>query len=285
MPPGTKPSLHHLTGSYLPFGIGFSISVLGGLIGLGGAEFRLPALVGVFGYTVRRAIPLNLSVSLVTLAASLAVRSRTLSLVPLVPYTAAIAGLVLGSLGGALAGPRVAQRLSSESLKRLILGLLVAIGALLVAEAFLPVAVRVPIPRERVVWAGVGAALGFGIGLVSSLLGVAGGELLIPTLVFGYGADVKTAGTASVLIALPTVVAGLVRWGHVGGFDDRTGVREIVLPMAVGSVLGAFAGAVAARFAPAEILKAVLGAVLILSALRTLRSPHDRGGSGPPAAR
>ena len=37
---------------------------------------------------------------------------------------------------------------------------------------------------------------------------MAGGEVIIPTLVFAYGLDIKTAGTASLLISLPTVTVG-----------------------------------------------------------------------------
>ena len=37
------------------------------------------------------------------------------------------------------------------------------------------------------------------IGLVSSILGVAGGELLTPTMMFIFGADIKTAGTAALV--------------------------------------------------------------------------------------
>jgi uncharacterized membrane protein YfcA len=40
------------------------------------------------------------------------------------------------------------------------------------------------------------------VGSVSSMLGVAGGELIIPILIFAFGADIRTAGTASVLISL-----------------------------------------------------------------------------------
>ena len=41
----------------------------------------------------------------------------------------------------------------------------------------------------------VGAIAGFAIGVVAALLGVAGGELLIPTLMLLFSADVKLAGT------------------------------------------------------------------------------------------
>ena len=64
----------------LAFFYAVPIALLGGLIGLGGAEFRLPVLAGPLRYPVRQAVPLNLAVSLVTLAVSLATRSSTLSL-------------------------------------------------------------------------------------------------------------------------------------------------------------------------------------------------------------
>jgi hypothetical protein len=49
------------------------------------------------------------------------------------------------------------------------------------------------------------------IGAISSLLGVAGGEVIIPTLVFGYGVPVKAAGSLSMLISLSSVLTGIVR--------------------------------------------------------------------------
>jgi len=36
-----------------------------------------------------------------------------------------------------------------------------------------------------------------------SLLGIAGGEVIIPSLVLAYGVDIKTAGTASLLVSCP----------------------------------------------------------------------------------
>ncbi len=46
----------------LAFGFAIPIAILGGLIGLGGAEFRLPVLVGPLGYrALPQAVPLNLA--------------------------------------------------------------------------------------------------------------------------------------------------------------------------------------------------------------------------------
>jgi uncharacterized membrane protein YfcA len=60
---------------------------------------------------------------------------------------------------------------------------------------------------------------GFLIGAISNVLGVAGGEVIIPTLVFAYGVPVKSAGSLSMLISLPTVLAGIVRHARAGAFS------------------------------------------------------------------
>jgi uncharacterized protein len=65
---------------------GAPIGLLGGLIGLGGAEFRLPVLAGVFGYRARRAVALNLAISLITVVSALLIRAGTLSVAPVVAY-------------------------------------------------------------------------------------------------------------------------------------------------------------------------------------------------------
>ena len=55
---------------FLSFLTGAAIGVLGGLIGLGGAEFRLPLLLTIFGYATLPAVVVNLVVSLVTVVFS-----------------------------------------------------------------------------------------------------------------------------------------------------------------------------------------------------------------------
>ena len=47
---------------------GIVIGTLGGLIGLGGAEFRLPLLIGLFGFAALPAVILNKAMSLVVVA-------------------------------------------------------------------------------------------------------------------------------------------------------------------------------------------------------------------------
>jgi uncharacterized membrane protein YfcA len=116
---------------------------------------------------------------------------------------------------------------------------------------------------------------GLCVGLVSSLLGVAGGELIIPTLVFAFDACIKTAGMASLLISLPTVAVGVLRYGRLGSLAERADLAQMVDPMGLGSVAGAVVGGLLVGTVPAAALKLVLGVILIVSAVRIFR------GSGP----
>ena len=113
-----------------------------------------------------------------------------------------------------------------------------------------------------------GLLFGIAIGLFSSVLGVAGGELIIPTLVYGFGVDIKLAGTASLLISLPTVLVGMVRFARLGGYSQKQDLYATIAPMGMGSVLGAIAGGLLVGFIPARILKVILGLILCYSAWR-----------------
>ena len=58
----------------LVFGAGAAVGVLGGMIGLGGAEFRLPLLIGLFGFAALSAVILNKAMSLVVVLVALPAR-------------------------------------------------------------------------------------------------------------------------------------------------------------------------------------------------------------------
>jgi uncharacterized membrane protein YfcA len=63
-----------------------------------------------------------------------------------------------------------------------------------------------------------GVVAGFAIGVVAALLGVAGGELLIPTLVLLFAADIKLAGSLSLAVSLPTMLVGFTRYSRDRSF-------------------------------------------------------------------
>lgn len=270
------PTPSRRTGQALAYG--GPIGLLGGLIGLGGAEFRLPVLVGVMGYGARQAVPLNLAISLATLAAALAIRGITAPLESAAAAALPIMGLIAGGITGALLGPGVFHRLSNERLERVLLWLLTGIGTALIVEAFMAQQSAGFIPAASAWRLAAGAAFGVGIGLVSSLLGVAGGELIIPTLIFAFGFDIRAAGTASLIVSLPTVAVGILRHAKRGGYTERRAIVETVVPMSAASVVGALAGGLLVGLIPVPLLKGVLGTILIVSAVRIFRANRERSG-------
>lgn len=244
------------------------------MIGLGGGEFRIPILMHRFALDPKAVVATNATISLFTLAASLLFRGQTLSLSALEPIRLDVAALAVGGVMAALVAAGLVKRLSSEVLHRWIVLLLVALGVLLIVEGLVPIGRVIDLPPDVTSHIVIGLALGFGIGIVATLLGVAGGELLIPTFIFIYGIDVKTAGTASLVVSLCVVVTGVVRFFLNGTAPTRETVAGVALPMAGGSVLGAAIGAQLAAVAAASTLKFSLGLLLLAAAWLSSRKRH-----------
>jgi uncharacterized protein len=255
------------------FSWGAPIGCLGGLIGLGGAEFRLPVLVQYFRHPAKQAVPLNLSVSLVTVVSALITRlvaGGNSSLLALEDVLIVIVGVGAGAVIGAQAGALWSGRISEITLRRTILALLIGIGGLLFVEAFSNWS---PTALASSTFGNVtlGLAFGVGIGVVSSLLGVAGGELIIPTLILAFGVDIKVAGTASLVISLPAMLVGIRRHWKNQAFASVTDLRSLILPMGFGSLAGAVVGGVLVAYVSTPALKLLLGGILIASAIKVFK--------------
>lgn len=98
------------------FSSGALIGTLGGLIGLGGAEFRLPLLTGWFRFAALEAVILNKTISLLVVASSLLFRTRSIPLIAVAEHWTVIANLLGGSLVGAWLAAGWATRMRSAVL-------------------------------------------------------------------------------------------------------------------------------------------------------------------------
>ncbi len=151
---------------------GAVIGVLGGLIGLGGAEFRLPLLIGLFGFAALHAVILNKAMSLIVVLTALPARLIALPYTEVTQHWTIAANLLVGSLAGAWLGAGWATRMHSRTLYRVLALLLVLIAAALAASHLGNVG-TVDLPTVARV--GVTVVAGVGIGIVAALMGVAGG--------------------------------------------------------------------------------------------------------------
>ena len=245
------------------------IGGLAGLIGLGGGEFRLPVLTQLIGFSAKAAVPINLLISLVTLAFALVVRNHAVPLSGVEPHIPEMLGLAVGGVISAIFGARLVLKLSNRRLTLCMAVMLAALGVLLLVEAFIPLGSGILAQESAGLRMTVAIALGLIVGIVSSMLGVAGGELLIPALLFVFGADIRVAGTASLLVSLLIVSTGLWRFFRAGALQLTGGAPRIVGAMSTGSLIGAALGAFALSMVNTDLIKVLLGLVLILAAAKT----------------
>lgn len=109
---------------------------------------------------------------------------------------------------------------------------------------------------------------GLAIGAVAAVLGVAGGELLIPTIVLLFGTDIKLAGSLALAVSLPTMIVGFARYSRDGSFGVLRENRAFLLTMAAGSMAGSWVGAALLGIVPDALLLPALAAILLVSAVK-----------------
>jgi uncharacterized protein len=246
---------------------GTGIGTLGGLIGLGGAEFRLPFLLGMFAFPPLEAVILNKSMSLLVVASALPFRTSTISWETLFTHWPIIINLLAGSLIGAWIGASWATSLRSETLYRIIAILLVGI-ALVLLTGHQSNTTGSALFHSPLLLITTGVIAGLGIGIVAALLGVAGGELLIPTIVLLFGVDIKLAGSLSLAVSLPTMLVSFARYSRDSSFVVLGANKQFVLIMAAGSIVGTWIGSRLLGIIPDTYLLPMLAAILLISAIK-----------------
>jgi len=261
----------------LAFVSGVAIGSLGGLIGLGGAEFRLPLLIGIFGFGPLEAVILNKGMSLIVVAVALPARAAVVPFARIFSYWSVIVTLICGSVSGAWWGAGFATKLQPRAFYMIIAVLLVSVaGVLLFCHGT---------SAQQVAFSGllslivVGVVAGFGIGVFAALLGVAGGELLIPTIVFLFGIDIKLAGRLSLAVSIPTMITSFSRYSRDMSFQVVRREWPFIAIMAAGSVVGSWLGGRLLGVVPNSVLLPLLAAILVISAVQVWRHSKKKGTS------
>jgi uncharacterized membrane protein YfcA len=252
------------------FATGTGVGLLGGMVGLGGAEFRLPLLIGVFGFVALPAVIMNKALSLVVVTTALPARLLAVPLPVLAPHWPVVANLLSGSLVGAWLGATWAIRMRSTTLYRVLAVLLVLIATALTVHHLGPATTvhLAPVPRAL-----AGLVAGVGVGVVAALMGVAGGELLIPTIMLLYGVDITLAGSLALAVSLPTMLVGFARYRRDASFAVLHTNARFLAVMAAGSLAGTLLGALLLGLVPQVVLLPLLVTLLLASAVRVWRHP------------
>jgi uncharacterized protein len=106
---------------------------------------------------------------------------------------------------------------------------------------------------------------------VAALMGVAGGELLIPAIVLLFAVDIKIAGSLSLAISLPTMLVAFARYSQDRSFQALRANKRFIFAMASGSIIGTIGGGFLLGAVPSVVLIPLLIALLLASAAKVWR--------------
>lgn len=230
--------------------IGILAGGLSGLFGVGGGILIIPGLVLFLGMAQRSAHATSLAAIIPIAASGVAGYALEGSV-----DWAAGAWLGAGSAAGAVVGTRALQRLSQMTLRRAFAGflLLSALALLLHVSEGSGRGDLSPAMAAGLIAAGVFA------GILAGLLGVGGGIVIVPVLVLLFSIPDAAAKGTSLLVIIPTAVAGTA-------YNVKK--RTADLPTAAWVGLGGVAAAFGASLASVRLdprLSSILFAVLLVA--------------------
>ena len=227
--------------------IGLALGTLGG----GGSILTVPVLVYVLGFDPKLAIAMSLPV--VGTAALVGVathwRAGNVRL-----KTAALFGSV--AMVGSYTGARASVLLTGR-VQLLILGsVMVAAAASMLRSAVRDAAGAVDeTPPHPVLMLSVG----FGVGLLTGVIGIGGGFLIVPALVILGRVPMKSAvGTSLLVIALNSAS------GYLGHHGREIVPWDFVVRFTVVAVFGILAGTALVRHIPTRQLKQAFAVLLVV---------------------
>jgi len=236
----------------------FALAFFFSMLGLGGAMVYNPILVWL-GFDFKEVVvPTGLLLNGLTAASAAWVYYRQ----RMIDFHVSLL-LVSTSAIAAPLGAYVTQLVPTNWLLGLFSMAVLAAGGRMIflSSASEPESIRGTV-RQRAIW---GAVLGFGIGFVAGLLGIGGGFLIVPLLMYmGYPTKIAAATSAFVVVfSSATGFLGHLAVGHVDW--------QLMAVLAVAVILGSQVGArvMHARMRP-RLLKQMFGIVLLFIAAKMI---------------
>jgi hypothetical protein len=121
--------------------------------------------------------------------------------------------------------------------------------------------------------------LGLGVGVLVGLLGIGGGVVLVPALVYLLRMDQHMAQGTSLFILLPPLGLGALReYWKQGQVDLPAGIL-----CALGMLVGGYLGGLIAVPLPSRQLKGLFGCFLVMAALLLWKKPQPQNQTTSPA--
>jgi uncharacterized protein len=255
----------------ISFAAGLALSVATAPVGISGAMFLLPFQMSVLQVPNPAVTPTNLLFNIVAIPGALA-RYRTRAPLRSPLTTLLLAGTVPGVIVGAIV--RVFLIPGPQLFRLLVAILLLPLGVWLCLRNRTP---RHPPqlhsqPSNRSI-----GALAVVVGVVGGIYGIGGGSLLAPILV-GRGLPIPTVAPAALTSTFTTSIAGAITYAILAATSPGHDIAPdwaIGIAAGVGGLTGGYLGALLQPLLPEPVLRSVLGALAIATAvLYAVQSVH-----------
>ncbi|HLR55876.1 MAG TPA: sulfite exporter TauE/SafE family protein [Actinomycetales bacterium] len=255
---GPRPAVYKL------LAVGLAAGILSGLLGVGGGVIIVPLLA------LWLAFPQKMSQATSLVAIFFASISGAVSYglggdILIVPaLLIAVAGI-----SGTFIGAWLLHRMAEHQVQMLFVIILVIAAVRMAWGSQSP---DVGGAEVFGIWHYVGFALaGLAMGTLSSLVGVGGGIVLVPTLVFLMGISSHVAQGTSLLVMIPIAFTGAWRNSRHGYVNWRAGIW-----IGAAGIAGAVGGSLFALELPEVWLQRGFAILLLYSAYRLLRQVRNR---------
>lgn len=248
------------SGRKIDFAIGLLAGIFGGLVGLGGGIVMIPLMVGLKKISQHSAH----GTSLVALVFTGIAGAATYALQGSVNFIASIL-LAATAVLTARTGAHLAHSLPEWKLKRSFGGFLIFVALMMVLKPYFS-------PLEGMTTGVSRAAVlllsGAVTGLLSGMMGVGGGTIMVPAMVFLVGMGQHTAQGSSLLAMVPAGAAGAWTHGKLGNVE-----KELLPGLVPGILIGTYLGGSAAHLLSEATLRFVFAVVLLLTGRKYLKTP------------
>jgi uncharacterized protein len=251
--------------------MGFFAGAYGALIGAGGGFILVPALLILFPDEAPEIVT---SISLMVVFFNALSGTIAYARSSRIDYKIGII-FSLATMPGAVLGALATTAVSRERFNLLFGFLLLVIAAVLVISPGKESATRIAQSSYRssnlgtldIVTLLIGALVSTGFGFLSSFLGIGGGILYVPALVYLLRVPIHVATATSLFVLMITAFTGSVTHIVTGLFHAST-ARAIAL--SIGAVVGAQAGAMLSQKIHGEWIIRSLALALSLVGIRLL---------------
>lgn len=267
---------------FLLFGMGLAVGFISGMFGIGGGFLMTPLLIFIGIVPAVAVATVSSHIAASSASSAISYWRRNAIDVPLAMML--LAGGIVGTAGGV----GLFTMLRSADLLDLVIALsyvvlLVAVGGMMVSEALraivrsyqgYPVVLRRPgshtwlhglpfkvrFKRSKIYVSAIPVlGIGFIIGFVGALMGIGGGFLLVPMLIYFLRVPTATVIGTSTVLTLITMASATVMHAATNHLVDAL----LALILMVGGVVGAQFGARAGQRMKAERLRLLLGLLVL----------------------